>query len=741
VTTQELITEIDAHDRETNPIEGDFCRVMLIDEPEPDETEEKNNFIGSATYSPEDNKIRIYPFARLSKEDYQRVKSAGFIWAPKQELFVAPAWSPAREDFAREMCGEIDDEDTTLVERAEAKAERLENLSERKQQQADSARRAVSSIAENIPFGQPILVGHHSERHARKDAERIENGMRKAVECWKAAGYWQERAKGALRLAKYKERPDVRARRIKGIEAEYRKCDKTQGECLSELKAWSITPMTWKLAKMISGRTRHGFSRCYPLAEYPRPEGASQYVGEMSLYSTLGDAPETGIITPDQAQETATKSLRGHVEVMRRWIDHLQHRLDYERAMLYESGGLVAEQHEIKVGGRVLVGGEWVVVLRVNRKDGKACSFRTARRYVPVVGAEEVRGYEPPSEEEAATVAEAMKKGPMCNYPGERFATCTQAEWDAIYKDHRGSEVIAATETTGTHRVRKAIGFKLHLPAPTGKELEPGYCNANRTYHYWPVYITDAKRKDPPAKVPESAPAPTVDLFQNRIDAEELEARTARLKAANAARDTREAAAAPFEALAEQMKAGVKVAVVPQLFPTPPELAARMAGEADIQPSSRILEPSAGTGNLIRAIANDTTGFDCLREITAVEYNHALVAHLIEQRERTLYANENNFKIVCGDFMEQNDNLGMFDRIVMNPPFQNGADIKHIQHAAKFLADGGRLVALCANGPRQREILKPIAEESGGWWEDLPAGTFKEQGTGVNVALLLICNG
>jgi hypothetical protein len=34
-----------------------------------------------------------------------------------------------------------------------------------------------------------------------------------------------------------------------------------------------------------------------------------------------------------------------------------------------------------------------------------------------------------------------------------------------------------------------------------------------------------------------------------------------------------------------------------------------------------------------------------------------------------------------------------------------------------------------------------MAEESGGWWEDLPAGTFKEAGTGVNVALLLICNG
>lgn len=59
-----------------------------------------------------------------------------------------------------------------------------------------------------------------SERRARKDAERIENGMRKAVRMWETADYWKSRAAGAIRHAKYKERPDVRARRIKTIEFE-----------------------------------------------------------------------------------------------------------------------------------------------------------------------------------------------------------------------------------------------------------------------------------------------------------------------------------------------------------------------------------------------------------------------------------------------------------------------------------------------------------------------------------------
>jgi SAM-dependent methyltransferase len=86
------------------------------------------------------------------------------------------------------------------------------------------------------------------------------------------------------------------------------------------------------------------------------------------------------------------------------------------------------------------------------------------------------------------------------------------------------------------------------------------------------------------------------------------------------------------------------------------------------------------------------------------------------------------------DFLEVAEGQGCFDKIVMNPPFKNGDDIKHIKHAIKFLRPGGRLVALCANGPRQREQLMPLADT----WEDLPQGTFKDSGTMVNAAMLTI---
>ncbi|MCA7062685.1 hypothetical protein LGL82_11240, partial [Escherichia coli] len=78
-----------------------------------------------ATYSPDDNKLRLYAVSRLDPETYKKVHDAGFRWAPKQALFVAPAWTPGREDVLLSLAGEIEDEDSTLAERQEARAERF----------------------------------------------------------------------------------------------------------------------------------------------------------------------------------------------------------------------------------------------------------------------------------------------------------------------------------------------------------------------------------------------------------------------------------------------------------------------------------------------------------------------------------------------------------------------------------------------------------------------------------------
>ena len=177
---------------------------------------------------------------------------------------------------------------------------------------------------------------------------------------------------------------------------------------------------------------------------------------------------------------------------------------------------------------------------------------------------------------------------------------------------------------------------------------------------------------------------------------------------------------ADFAAMRASLRAGVQAVSAPQLFPTPATLAARMVELADIQPGARVLEPSAGTGRILDAI-----GARQLLALVAVECNHQLAARLATGYQAA--------DVLTMDFLEYDPGEN-FDRVLMNPPFINGADIKHIQHAASLLKPGGRLVALCANGPRQRAQLMPLAE----YWEDLPAGTFKESGTDVRAALLVI---
>ena len=123
---------------------------------------------------------------------------------------------PHCEDLLIELCSEIDDEDKILIERAEERSERFSDYSASRADDAAQAQKAVAAIADHIPFGQPILIGHHSEKRARKDAERIDNGMRRFVKMWDTSKYWTDRAAAAVCHARYKERPDVRAPAYQG---------------------------------------------------------------------------------------------------------------------------------------------------------------------------------------------------------------------------------------------------------------------------------------------------------------------------------------------------------------------------------------------------------------------------------------------------------------------------------------------------------------------------------------------
>ena len=295
----------------------------------------------TATYSPEDNKLRLYASSRLDAELYARVKTAGFKWAPRQDLFVAPMWTPGREDLLLELCGEIDDEDTNLVDRAEERSERFTDYSASRTEDADRAQKAVAAIADGIPFGQPILIGHHSKRRHRKDIERIDNGMRRAVKMWDTAKYWTDRADAAVRHAKYKERPDVRARRIKTLEADKRKQERRIAESQKFLKMWQREGLTRNLALAISNQDH--ITVYYTKEKYP----ASTYEGANTLWGGL----DKGIINEQEAAVIAIRVHERSIAFVQRWLTHYENRIAYERAMLAEGGGIIADKTGPEKGG------------------------------------------------------------------------------------------------------------------------------------------------------------------------------------------------------------------------------------------------------------------------------------------------------------------------------------------------------------------------------------------------------
>ena len=88
-------------------------------------------------------------------------------------------------------------------ERARLKAERLEGCASNAEKRSGEAFRKadMSEDATGIPFGQPILVGHHSEARHRRTIERANDAMRKSVEesdkaerYERRAEYWANRA-------------------------------------------------------------------------------------------------------------------------------------------------------------------------------------------------------------------------------------------------------------------------------------------------------------------------------------------------------------------------------------------------------------------------------------------------------------------------------------------------------------------------------------------------------------------
>jgi hypothetical protein len=246
---------------------------------------------------------------------------------------VAPGWSPAREDFCVELAGTITAEQTTLVERAEMKAERLDELCEKRANDANAYAQAASDIGQRFSAGQPILLGHHSQRKAERDAEKMQAQFDKSIKAAQLSDYWCYRANGVDRHVNRQGSASVRLRKIKTLLADLRSHQRKINFTMKAIQLWEdIASVEDK-----SQQTR--------LVE--RFAGGFTQDGDFSFKDAWqqlndGELTTTEIITGsiDIHQTALDNPYRS------RWIRHLLGRLSYERLELGDvqkySGDLTA---------------------------------------------------------------------------------------------------------------------------------------------------------------------------------------------------------------------------------------------------------------------------------------------------------------------------------------------------------------------------------------------------------------
>lgn len=168
-------------------------------------------------------------------------------------------------------------------------------------------------------------------------------------------------------------------------------------------------------------------------------------------------------------------------------------------------------------------------------------------------------------------------------------------------------------------------------------------------------------------------------------------------------------------------------------FPTPPAVVARLVQQANIQPGMRVLEPSAGRGNIVAGLA----------AAGATVHAYELLPENVDAlRVQNLARN-----FVQADFLAMEPGMqapvGFFDAVVMNPPFAKQADIKHVMHALKFLKPSGLLVSVMSSSVAFRDNkltqdFRDLIRARGGDIEALEDGAFKASGTMVRTVIVTL---
>lgn len=120
----------------------------------------------------------------------------------------------------------MEDSEADRAARMQARSDALHAKADRLGRESDARCEAADRLGKALN-GQPILIGHYSERRTRRAYERIAANMHKSVELYREAKQAEDRADTAADHMAHRENPGRTARRIEKLEADRRRVQRS----------------------------------------------------------------------------------------------------------------------------------------------------------------------------------------------------------------------------------------------------------------------------------------------------------------------------------------------------------------------------------------------------------------------------------------------------------------------------------------------------------------------------------